>query len=98
MVQKLVELHGGTVTADSEVPARGATLPCGSRHRSQESSTPTPPCSIMGEPGKTRILLIDDNTDLGRSMARLLQLLGHEVAMALDGAAGLQAAHTSGPN
>ena len=97
MVQKLVELHGGSVTADSGGPGQGSTFTVRLPAQVEESSTPTPPCSIVVESVKTRILLIDDNTDLARSMSKLLQILGHEVAMAYDGAAGIQAAHSFRP-
>jgi PAS domain S-box-containing protein len=97
MVQKLVELHGGTVTADSGGPGQGTTFTVRLPAQVEESSTPTPPCSSAVDSVKTRILLIDDNTDLARAMSRLLQLLGHEVAMAYDGLAGLQAAHAFRP-
>ncbi len=97
MVQKLVELHGGSVSAESGGPGRGSTFTVRLPAKVEEATTPTPPCSTAVESVKTRILLIDDNTDLARSMSRLLQLLGQEVAIAHDGAAGLQAAHTFRP-
>jgi CheY-like chemotaxis protein len=41
---------------------------------------------------KTKILLVDDNQMVCRSMARLLEMSGHEVAVAFDGQSALETA------
>lgn len=45
-----------------------------------------------------RILLIDDNVDANESMGALLELLGYQVDMALDGPSGLAACRTFEPH
>jgi CheY-like chemotaxis protein len=45
----------------------------------------------------TRILVVDDNVDLARGIARLLQIYGHEVQIAHDGPTGLDKAKKSNP-
>lgn len=45
-----------------------------------------------------RILVVDDNRDAADSLATLLQLMGHPVAVAYDGPAGLRAALTGRPD
>jgi CheY-like chemotaxis protein len=45
----------------------------------------------------TRILIVDDNKDLATSLARLLELLGHEVEVVFDGLKGIEAARTYRP-
>ncbi|MGP0069130.1 MAG: ATP-binding protein [Isosphaeraceae bacterium] len=97
MVQKLVELHGGTVTAESGGAGQGSSFTVRLPAQLEETSKPPPPGSTRLEPPMARILLIDDNADLVRSMSRLLQLLGNEVAVAHDGEAGLQHAHSFRP-
>jgi CheY-like chemotaxis protein len=54
---------------------------------------PVPP----EKPEKPRILIVDDNRDLARSLARLLRLLGHEVEVVFDGRTGIEAARTYRP-
>jgi CheY-like chemotaxis protein len=44
-----------------------------------------------------RILVVDDNVDLARGLARLLQIHGHDVQIAHDGPTGLDEAKKSSP-
>jgi CheY-like chemotaxis protein len=39
-----------------------------------------------------RILIVDDNRDNAESLARLLQLMGHEIAIAYDGLSAVDSA------
>jgi CheY-like chemotaxis protein len=52
-----------------------------------------------GAPGQrpARILVVDDNVDLARGLARLLQIRGHDVQVAHDGPTGLDKAKKSKP-
>jgi signal transduction histidine kinase/ActR/RegA family two-component response regulator len=77
IVEKIVKMHGGTVTASSAGPGRGATF---------EISLPLvdAPKRSSHEPAQPqvfakRILLVDDNVDAAISLAEILQLDGHEV-------------------
>lgn len=44
-----------------------------------------------------RVLIVDDNVDSAASVAAFLRLSGHEVRMAHDGAAAIQAARSMRP-
>jgi len=87
LVRGLVELHGGTVCADSEGPGRGATftvsLPlC--------RSAPAQPADKATEfdvlQTQCRVLAVDDNRDITEGLRLLLTMLGAEVRVAHDGA------------
>jgi CheY-like chemotaxis protein/anti-sigma regulatory factor (Ser/Thr protein kinase) len=97
IVKKVVELHGGSVSARSEGPNRGSEfvvrLPAAEGPSVAESVPATPTARKQG----SRILVVDDNKDLARALARLLTLLGHEVEVAHDGPEGIEAARTSRP-
>jgi PAS domain S-box-containing protein len=84
LVKGLVEMHGGTVVAESDGPGRGSTftvrLPAGAgRPRPAPAPGPRDP-----PPGR-RILAVDDNQDVAVTMATMLELLGHDVRVAHDG-------------
>ncbi|HEX3554627.1 MAG TPA: ATP-binding protein [Thermoanaerobaculia bacterium] len=95
LVQRLVELHGGTVEARSDGPDQGSELvvrlpvaPAVAGER-PEPAVPAP----QGAPGpKCRVLVVDDNEDSADSMGMLLQLRGYELRTAYDGLAGVAAA------
>jgi signal transduction histidine kinase/DNA-binding response OmpR family regulator len=94
LVRKLVELHGGTVGAFSAGPGQGSEFvarlpaligePTPERPASQEESTPR-----IGR--ALRILVVDDNRPAAESLAMVLGLWGHQVEVAHDGPAALQA-------
>jgi signal transduction histidine kinase/ActR/RegA family two-component response regulator len=98
LVRRLVELHGGQITAASEGRGRGATftvrLPRIDPPALGTDSTPAPATQIR----PLRILLVEDNVD-GRVMLRELLRLGeHEVYDAPDGPAGVTQAAALQPH
>ncbi len=90
LVRSLVKLHGGTVDADSAGPNRGSTFTV----RLPLSAAPAPAAAAVGagHPAglRRRILIVDDNRDAAHTLAELLRLVGHEVAVAADGASALE--------
>lgn len=89
LVRRLVELHGGCVTAHSEGPGRGSefvvVLPAGVR--SETPATGSPPSS----PGAARrILIVEDNADAAEMLRVALELEGHAVRVASDGHSGVR--------
>jgi signal transduction histidine kinase len=102
LVRTLVELHGGTVSAESEGAGRGSVftvrLPIASQqrrpsHRSNTSSYQPP---VLAK-HRRRVLIVEDNLDTARGLARLLCISGHEVFVAHDGEAAITATQTHGP-
>ena len=102
LVQRLVELHGGTVKAFS-VPGQGsefvvrlpmvpAAVAAAPPVLSHDLSTPERLAT-----GR-KVLVIDDNVEAVQSLAELLKLFGHEVQIAYDGPSGVQAAETMRPD
>ena len=90
LVRRLVELHGGTVSASSEGEGRGSSftvrLPLAGADAlpaTRESGRPPGPARGL------RVLVVDDNIDAAESLSALLQMAGHEVTVARDGAEGL---------
>ncbi|HEY1379601.1 MAG TPA: response regulator [Gemmataceae bacterium] len=96
LVRRLVELHGGTVTAASDGPGRGSEftvrLPLADRAESAGGNGADGPYAAEAPPHGLRVLVVDDNVDGAESLARLLRLGGHEVRLAHDGPAALTTA------
>ena len=70
-----------------------------------QSATTRPPAAAAQrgkpDPGAerpSRVLVVDDNVDLARGLARLLQIHGHDVRVAYDGPTGLDEAKNSKPD
>jgi signal transduction histidine kinase/CheY-like chemotaxis protein len=100
IVRQLVELHGGTVTANSEGAGKGTTfvvrLPLVVLHRQQEAgSSPgdssrqhgaSPPVSLSG----LRILAVDDEADSLALLSTALTRAGAEVITANSALEGIE--------
>lgn len=92
LVQKIIALHGGTVTAHSEGVDRGSEFVVRlSRDSAKKVPAPRPqdPESSDEPRHRSRILVVDDNKDAAESMATLLELWGHEVKRTYDGSRAL---------
>jgi PAS domain S-box-containing protein len=88
LVRRLVELHGGSVSAHSPGVGQGSTftvrLPIGTSATTAPPPAPAGPAAAESAP-VFRVLVVDDNVDAAESLAALLQLDGHETRVAHDG-------------
>ncbi len=91
LIRRLTEMHGGTVTAHSEGPGRGTEvtvrLPVLAASLSIETEAPAA-MPLPSIPSR-RILIADDNEDAAESLTLRLQLAGHDVRTAHNGAEAL---------
>ncbi|HLT90174.1 MAG TPA: ATP-binding protein [Woeseiaceae bacterium] len=101
LARRLVELHGGSIEAESEGPGCGSTftvrLPVKAALTGGTDGIRTRPGREPVASG-ARILLVDDNVDFATTLAFLLEQLGHEVRVAHDAAGALAAAAEFRPN
>jgi CheY-like chemotaxis protein len=99
LVKRLVEMHGGEITARSEGLGRGAEfivrLPIAAEASAPQPADHEPMSVVAGSP--LRILIVDDNRDNADSLAMLLQMLGNDTRTAYDGEAGVLAAREFRP-
>ena len=101
VAKNLIELHGGSIEAQSAGLGTGAEfiarLPL-------QSSAP----NVEGEsaaaqnrrppPSRRRIVVVDDNRDAANSLSMLLRLQGHDVVVAHDGPSALAATQSFHPD
>jgi CheY-like chemotaxis protein len=98
LVQKLAEMHGGSVSAASDGPGRGSEFTVRLPAPREVPAPPEPQATAAGGAGRgLRILVVDDNRISARGLADLLGLSGHEVRTAFDGRAALDAARRHRP-
>jgi CheY-like chemotaxis protein len=95
LVRTLVELHGGRVGAHSEGIGKGSefeiVLPLLAED-TRVSQTMGPPKPEPPSSSARRVLVVEDNPDAQEALTCLLKSWGHDVQVADDGAAGIQAA------
>lgn len=101
LVRRLVEMHGGSVVAQSAGPGKGSEFIV----RLPAAPTPAPisPPSIPAGGkcpalAKRKILVVDDNKDAADTMGMILKMLGNEVRTVYDGRAALEAVETFKPS
>jgi signal transduction histidine kinase/ActR/RegA family two-component response regulator len=109
LVKKIVELHGGTVSArsggrnlGSEFTLRLPISDCGSPplragNRIADWSEPVVPQSAIRNP-QSRVLVVEDNRDAAETLSELLAAWGHEVHVAHDGGEGIELAQALHPD
>lgn len=90
VVQRLIEMHGGQVSAHSEGVGRGAAF---------ELSLPRVPAPVplaspldVSPPAGKRVLVVDDNVDAADSLALILQHEGHNATTVYNSTDALEQA------
>jgi CheY-like chemotaxis protein len=100
LVKGLVELHGGSVHAESAGLNTGSTftitLPLSVASEERARNIPTP--AVRGAVPKHRILVVDDHRDAALGMAAVLKSRGHEVSTAHNGESSIRIAETYQPD
>ncbi|WLI89084.1 PAS domain-containing protein [Massilia sp. R2A-15] len=97
LVKRLVELHGGTVAAESAGRGQGSTFTV-SLPRALLA-----PAADIAEPGAVRaskdhsLLVVDDNVDAAQTLAMLLESEGFKVAVAHTAKEALEAGRRLSP-
>ncbi|HLK71653.1 MAG TPA: response regulator, partial [Steroidobacteraceae bacterium] len=100
LVKRLVDLHGGEVEAHSDGLGKGSVFSVRLPRLASESVPErfTPAHASAAAAPRRRILIVDDNRDALESLARLLQLAGHEIHQAADGQQALSVAADKRPD
>ncbi len=101
LVRSLVQMHGGSVSAESDGLGRGSVFTVG-----LPAGTCAAPPSMEESPAlgdqvsgaeRPDVLVVDDNTDAAESLAALLEILGARSRVVHEGTAAIAACETQAP-
>ncbi len=92
LARHLIELHEGRIAVESDGEGAGSTFVVDLPLSSAQLAVEQPFKAFPARTKPCRLLLVDDNRDFIDGMAALLRESGHEVRVAYDGQAGLEAA------
>lgn len=93
LVRRLVDMHGGRITAESAGRGQGSTftvyLPLAAQ---QQAAADTEDAIDEGDVAPLRIVVVDDNLAAAQTIGWMLEMDGHSVTLAHTGAEALQVA------
>jgi signal transduction histidine kinase/CheY-like chemotaxis protein len=98
LVKRLLDMHGGTVTAHSDGPGKGSEFVVRLPVLKTAATTGLRTSDPAAIPPARRILVVDDNPDAADSLAALLAIDGNETHTAHDGVEAVQAAERLRPD
>jgi signal transduction histidine kinase/CheY-like chemotaxis protein len=98
LAQRLVELHGGTIRAESEGPGKGSqftvrlpVVPAPLQSLASPDRAAAHP-EVHRSTNPLRIMIVDDNRDAADSLGALLSLHGHQVRVGYDSLDAIESA------
>jgi signal transduction histidine kinase len=97
LARKLVELHGGSISAASAGDGQGSTFTVTLPMLADTSVAKPEAIALPADARLHRVLLADDNVDFVNGIGGLLRSLGHQVHIAHDGSEALAAAESFAP-
>jgi signal transduction histidine kinase len=101
LAKRLIELHGGTIEAQSEGVGRGSRftvrLTTAPAPAPEAEVAPAPP-PLASDSQTCRVLVAEDNQDAAEMMRLMLMFKGHDVRVANDGAEAIALAERFTPH
>jgi signal transduction histidine kinase len=91
VVRNLVAMHGGAITAESGGIGQGSRFILRLPASALPEAAPPAPEATAAKGGGCRVLIIEDNVDACDTLKAFLDMEGHQVSIAHDGPAGLEA-------
>lgn len=97
VVKKLVEMHGGRISARSGGPGKGSEFTIRIPAAEPIAVAVHNPAKTVSNATGSRVLVVDDNVDTVLSLSRILTILGHQVAAAYNGPEAIESARKTRP-
>jgi len=98
LVRRLVELHGGSVTASSEGEGHGSTFTVRLKAMPSTETSSGLSSPWEGRVKQRRVLLIEDNAEARETLRTMLELSGHVVYDTGSGSRGIELLSAVRPN
>jgi CheY-like chemotaxis protein len=96
--KRLMEMHGGSVYAHSDGAGRGSRFVARLALADSQAQRPARERIPPDRAAPLRVLVVDDNRDAAESLAKLMQMSGHEVRTLANGAAAIAQAAVFRPH
>jgi len=96
LVRGIVELHGGSIRAESEGLQQGSTFIV-SLPLAADAVCPAEAAPVDAVPRAVRVMVVDDNQDAAETLAMALELFACEVVVAHSGAQALELVGVADP-
>jgi CheY-like chemotaxis protein len=90
LARRLAEMHGGTLTGQSDGPGQGSVFTLRLPLAASQAAPAATPGAVHPFAGQQRILVVDDNRDSADSLSMLLSFLGADVRVARTGAEAVE--------
>jgi CheY-like chemotaxis protein len=99
IARRLVEMHGGTIAAESAGVGKGSEFVVRLPGIARPASDAAPAALSRNETGhRRRVLVADDNLDSASSLSLVLQMMGNDVRVANDGFEAIAVAESFHPD
>lgn len=101
LVKQLVEMHGGSIAAESAGPAKGSSfrlrLPL-VEAAPVAFSAAEPRSPVALQDAKLKVLVVDDNFDVAQTVGWMLETIGHDYRLVHEGELAVQTAQEYRPD
>ena len=98
IVRRLVELHGGSVHAESPGPGKGSRFAVQIPRAAPIAAEISRAEPATGKSQPRRVVVIEDSEDIRETLGTILAMWGHQVSMADDGMAGIDCIRAQRPD
>jgi signal transduction histidine kinase len=101
LVKQLVELHGGSIAAESAGPGKGSAfrlrLPTAEAAPAAVGAAESP-SALSRQEARLKVLVVDDNFDVAQTMGWMIEAIGHDYRLVHDSKRAVQAAREYRPD